>query len=227
MTKLLLVVLGMVPISILHGADGSQPRLNDGVISYIAEGGQRTIIATGERAADLWVSSDGAVIAFIGIAKQTPDASGLTLSPLIEESHVYTARKADQFAPHRVPLKPIPINRRSWTVFRDPKAAPDLKSVFFSIPYTLTTSRVFRASLNTGDYEPIGDATDFCVVWGGGHTGDLLLQERSIPADPSTGVVYRCVLGSKSGTRTPVSDQCEDFRMFATEWSQAQGGACR
>jgi hypothetical protein len=226
MTKSLLMALGTLSISVLRGADGPQPRLDDGVISYVDEGGQRRAIAIGERAADLWVSPDGTLIAFIGVAKQPSAASGVTAEPLIEESHIYTARKVDQFAPRRVPLQAIPINGRSWRVFRDPKVAPDRKSVIFAIPYTSTTSRVFRASLNTGDYTPISDATDFCVVWGGSGAGDLLMQDRYIPADPSTGVVYQCFLKSGSAPRTHVSDQCENFELFAAEWSRAQGAAC-
>ncbi len=47
-----------------------QATVKDGVIRYTAADGQRTVINVGKKCADLWVSPDESVIAFIANRKR-------------------------------------------------------------------------------------------------------------------------------------------------------------
>lgn len=212
-------------IAAQSSAQPMPPKLSNGVITYTTSTGKQGFINVGRKCADLWVSPDQSVIAFIAIDKESghsPDNR-----PVIEKSTIYIARQSDHFAPIRVRLRPIVINGRLWEVVRNPRISPDHRTMFFEIPYTITTSKVMSVAQPSTAYKTIGDATAYCVNWGGKRSGDLLLQRRHFSDDPSTGVVYRCYLRNQSGMETKIADECSNFQEFANRWSREQGGACQ
>ncbi len=105
-------------------------------------------------------------------------------------------------------------------VLRAPRLSRDLKDVYFAVPYTATTSRLFRKSLATESLENLGDASDFCVVWGGPDSGSVVVQTRQIPKDASAGILYKCELWKASpGTKSEIRGNCEDFSSSVEAWS--------
>jgi hypothetical protein len=206
-----------------------RPALSNGVVSYVADDGRRREIQVGWKCADLWVAPDESVIAFIAIEKAQP-ATANEIEPFIEESSIYIARKSDHFRPVHLVVRAA-IGRRMWKVVRQPSLSSDLKTVYFSVPYTITSWKLLSASLPAGSYRTIGDADSYCVIWGGEHSGELLMQSRR-EADltsPSPGVSYACYLRSKSGVLSRVAGegQCWSFGKFAARWSREHGGACQ
>ena len=179
-----------------HGQT-SRPTLLNGVISYNAEDGQRRMIHVGRKCADLWVAPDESVITFIAIDKVRP-ATGSETEPFIEESSIYIARRSDDFKPDHL-VASVPIDGRVWKVVRQPSLSPDLKTVYFSVPFTMTSWKLLSTSLRARSYTTIGNADSYCVVWGGEHSGALLMEIRR---ESNSGVRYPCYLRSKSGTLT-------------------------
>jgi hypothetical protein len=181
----------------------------------------------GKKCADLWVSPDGGAFAFISIEKAQP-ATANEAEPFIEESAIYIARRADHFVPVHVVVRPV-VDGRTWKVVRQPSLSPDLNTVYFSVPYTMTSWKLLSSSLSAGSYRILDDADSYCVVWGGEHSGQLLMQKRH-EADPNgpSGVTYPCYLRSKSGVLAKVAneDQCRSFSEFATQWSRDRGATC-
>lgn len=213
-------------------AEGIRPVLSDGVVSFVAEDGQRREIRVGKRCADLWVSADESIVAFIAIDKAQP-ATAQEIGPFIEESSIYIARRSDHFKAVRLPLKSLLVDGQPWRVVREPSVSPDLKTVYFLIPYTMTTWKLMSTSLPSSRRNIIGDAMTYCVIWGGGHSGDLLMMRRrdSDPRDPVPGVKYPCYLRAPSGEESMIVDgvrrECWDFDDFAIGWSRQQGGTCQ
>lgn len=206
-------------------AETVHPTLSNGVVSYVGEGGQRREIQVGKKCADLWVAPDESIIAFIAIDKAQP-ANANNGEPFIEESSIYFARKSDQFRPVHIVLKKLLIAGRVWTVVRQPSVSPDLKTVYFSVPFTMTSWKLLSTSLTTHAYTIVGNADSYCVVWGGEYSGELLMQVRR---EENTGVKYPCFVRSKSGTVAKVADEdkCWGFGEFAISWSREHGGSCR
>lgn len=221
-----LIVLGGFFIFAQGQVGGARPTLTNGVISYFGPGGERESIRVRESCADLWVSSDDSVIAFITIDRKEAPSPTDYGEQLIEKSSIYTAYRANHFAPVRVVSRSFSVEGSSWPVLRDPRVSPSLKTLYFSVPYTETTSKIMSVSLVDGSYKEIGDASDYCVIWGGGHAGYLITQRRYIPADPSKGVTYQCYLRDRSGEESRLTEECSQFRAFAAEWSRARGGSC-
>jgi hypothetical protein len=201
-------------------AQTARPKLIDGVISYTSQDGQQKTIQIEKKCSDLWVSPDESVIAFIAIDRET--ASQNDQEPSIEKSTVYIARRDNHFMPIRLSEESVFIAGRQWQIFRNPRVATDRKTAFFEIPYTETTSRVVVATTSSKTYRVIGDASTYCVVWGGTHSGQVILQRREILNDPSTGVLYRCYLRSQSGAETRIGDDCSNFDQFIGRWFQPQ-----
>jgi hypothetical protein len=211
-----------------HG-EAVRPTLSNGVVSYVAEAGQRRQIQVGKKCADLWVAPDESVIAFIAIDKAQP-ATANEIEPFIEESSIYIARKSDHFKPVHLVVR-VAIDRRTWKVVRQPSVSPDLKTVYFSVPFTMTSWKLLSTSLPAHSYTTIGNADSYCVIWGGEHSGELLMEIRreADPTDPKPGVSYPCYLRTKSGALTKVADegQCWGFGDFAVQWSRDHGGTCQ
>jgi hypothetical protein len=152
-------------------ADQIRFSLMNGTIKYVDESGASRRIEVGAKCVDLWVSPDESLISFIAITKERLPVRSPRLpyeeKPFIEESNIYIARRADQFNPVRLPVPPPIIAGRSWSVIRHPIVSPDQKMVFFDVPYTMTTSKLFRLNLQSGVSEMVGDATNYCVIWNG------------------------------------------------------------
>ena len=179
-------------------------------------------------AADLWVSPDGNIIAFISIerllgvddnAKQ-PDSE-----ELIEKSSIYVARRDFRFCSTEGSI-PIFLNGRKWSCLRDPRLSPDGKMIYFSIPYTMTTSRIQSISLVTGRYEDIGDAISCCITWHGPYDGGLLMLKRIMPRTIDGGITYSCYLRRSSKEILKVSESCLDFDIFSKKWSKSYASSC-
>jgi hypothetical protein len=200
--------------------------LANGIISYVDEDGQRKRIAVGKKCADLWSAPDGSVIAFIAINKAEAD----TVEPFIEESTIYIARERDKFKPTPVIVRPT-IGDHTWEVGRQPSISRDFKTLFFSVPGTTTSWKLMSTSLPPSAYTFIGDVDSYCVVWGGAHDGDLLLQSRrdTQASRPRQGVTYPCYLRTKAGDLTAVANEgeCWNFGEFATRWGREHGGSCQ
>jgi hypothetical protein len=215
-------------LAVLAGAQtrvgNGRPTLSKGTISYLAVNGQRAEIRVGKKCLDLWVSPDESMIAFIAVEKSLFHTENEE-EPFIEQSSIYIARRSDHFTPVRIPLKGVVIDGRSWTVFRAPSVSPNLKTVYFSVPNTMTTWRLMSVPLHGEAYGMFGDEVSYCVVWGGKHSGDLLTLERDQGA---VGPTYGCYLRDQSGSRTLVANEqeCIGFDDFAVRWSKEQGGAC-
>ena len=225
---LLLISISACFIAVQGRGEALRPTLSNGIVTY-EENGRRKEIQVGKKCADLWVSPDESVIAFIGIEKAQP-ATAHEIEPFIEESSIYIARKSEHFKPVHLAVK-VEIDARTWKVVREPKVSPDLATVYFFVPNTMTTSKLMSTTLSTSLYEMIADATDYCVMWGGDSSGGLVLLSRHDPeptiSDPAPGVGYPCFVRGQSGERTKLADECfSDFDKLAARWSREHGGTC-
>jgi hypothetical protein len=204
----------------------AEPRLEKGVISYTI-GGERHVIDVGRACADLWVAPDESVIAFIAIdrfdeTEKDPNGEGL---PLILESSVYVARKAEGFAPLQIFRGATRLDGQSWSVYRYPRVPPDGRSVLFSVPTSITSGTLLSHEVATGLNEVGGLVVSYCVEWGGRSAGVVLLQRRYIS---DSVVKHRCyVWFTRDSSDARVVGDCEDFDEFAGAWSRGDGGACR
>jgi hypothetical protein len=225
---LLLIPVGLCFVATQVWGEAVRPSLSKGVVTY-EEDGQRKEIRVGKKCADLWVSPDESVIAFIGIEKAQP-ATADEIEPFIEESSIYIARQADHFKPVHIAVR-VEISGRTWKVVREPKLSPDRSTVYFFVPNTMTTWKLMRTTVAAGPYAMIADATDYCVMWGGDHSGSLVLLSRRDPEptanNPAPGVSYPCYVRSESGKQTKLADECfRDFDELARRWSREHGGTC-
>ena len=231
MRRRLLVPIGLLLVTVQGRGDSVRPTLENGVVTYTASDGRRQEMQVGKKCTDLWVSPDESVLSFIAIEKAKP-AAAHEVEPFIEQSSIYVARKSDHFRPVHLVIK-TSIGGRAWRVVRAPKVSPDLGTVYFFVPNTMTTWRLISTSLPRGPYEMIGDGTDYCVIWGGDHSGDLIILTRHdpnpTPSDPAPGVTYPCYLRDQSsGARTKLADECfESFDKLAIGWGREHGGSCR
>jgi hypothetical protein len=112
---------------------------------------------------------------------------------------------------------------RDWNVYRNPRVAPGAGSVLFGVPVSITSDEVFSHDLKTGANRDIGGAINFCVEWGGSHSGSVLTQRRYISESV---VKYHCYLWSSPGNETVLADECEFFDELAAAWSHNNGGSC-
>ena len=206
------------------------PILTKGAIIFTDKNGDRKEIRIGKRCADLWVSPDDSVIAFISVEKETPATAG-EVEPFIEQSSLFVASRADNFNPVRLALNSLIVSGRSWKVVEGPSVSPDLRRVYFLIPYTMTSRKLASIPLAGGTPHLITDVTTYCVIWGGEHSGDLLMQVRedASPNDPDPEVSYQCYARNAAGHQTRIANEkeCSLFDSFAAQWSGAHSGACR
>ncbi len=202
--------------------------LNNGVISYTDATGASKVIDVGRKCTDLWVAPDESVIAFVAIdrARASNDQTlGYDQGPLLERTSIYVARRSSGFEPALVTADPVTIGDRAWYVLRNPCLSPDGKKLYFSVPYTMTTWKIFSLSMVSGQRQVLGDASNFCVIWSGEYSGGQLLQTRYLP-DPATGIAYRCEIRDESGTRLKVLGDCSPFEQFAAKWGLGHGATC-
>jgi hypothetical protein len=218
--------LAVVLLAAAQAVSGSaRPTLTNGVVSYVTEDGKRKDIRIGKRCGDLWVSPDESVIAFISIEKVDPKTAH-DEEPFIWQSSVYVARRSEGFKPIHLAYQPLQLEGRRWQVVRRPSVSPDLLTVYFSVPYTMTSWKLVSVAFPTGPYRVIDDESAYCVVWGGTHSGEILMLSR-VPGAASAS--YRCYLRDRSGTRQAMPDEpdCTGFDDFANRWSREHGGTCR
>lgn len=167
--------------------------INLEVVHYTDQDGQRRTIDVGRKCADLWAAPDGSALAFVAIDRVTrrpkfppiiPEAG-----PVIDASSIYIARRADHFTPTWVPLKPLALDGTEWAVFRRPSVSPDGSTIFFEIPDSVVIATIMSVSMNSGALQKIGVATDYCVIWSGRYSGQLILERRN-SEDPQQGTLY-------------------------------------
>jgi len=221
------VVLGLCCAVFAFG-EGLSARIDEnGVVSYLSAAGRRVDLTVGFRCSDLWVAPDESAIAFIADLGRKAGAVDIAPDELPLRTEVFVALRRDGFTPvNLTPSMPVLIDGRSWEVFRHPRLTPDLNTVLFGVPYTLTTSQIIRETFGQAA-RVVGDATDFCVVWGGSASGDLLIQNRQLDPNPRAGVEYRCYVWQSLAHATGVGEDCEDFFEFSQRWAGARGGVCR
>jgi len=226
MLRRLLLIIGIPLVSFLFirqcQGQSIKPTLSNGVITYLREDGQQATMQVRRECADLWVSPDESVIAFITLDKIEPPTREYGY---LEESSIYIARRSDHFKPIQVHLRPIHISQRK--VVRQPSLSPDLKTLYFLVPSYMTSwtliSTQLSSSPNTKITDLIGDG--YCVIWGGRFSGDLLLNLRQ---QGKNGIDYPCFHRAKDGQLTKIGtgNECFEFTNFALEWSQKHGGIC-
>ena len=232
-----LLVLGVM-VSVLHSqSQSSKPMLKDGVITYLASNGERAKIQIDKPCADLWVSPDESVIAFITLDKvetgfeTAPFPQGTSYEQLIQSS-IYIAKKSDNFKPVPITLKPIYVRGDQWKIVRQPSLSPDLKTLYFVVPTYMTSWSVLSTKLPLGSNRTLTDLEEgYCVIWGGKYSGDLLLILRTYGKGKDAGIQYPCFLRNKHGRLTQIADdrECSDsaFDEFASRWSHKNGGVCK
>jgi hypothetical protein len=231
MRRSAVLAYALLAVTQSHGAT-AHITLSNGAISFVGEDGRRRELPVGYKCADLWVSPDESVFAFIAIEKALPPTAQ-EIEPFIEESSIYIARRSDQFRPVRLNIGSVQISGKSWKVVRQPSVSPDLKTVYFLVPYTMTAWKLLGASLAGNLRHTVGDAMTYCVVWGGKDSGDLLMMTRHdpTPTQPAPGVTYPCYLREISGRQSLIVDgvaqECWDFDAFSARWSREHGGVCR
>jgi hypothetical protein len=225
-----IVILFFLTSIALHGhAQTIKPMLKDGVITYLAKNGERTNVQIDRPCADLWVAPDEKLIAFITLDK-TDKSRTINDVGYLEESSIHIAMKSDNFKPLTIAMKPISIRGMRWKVVREPSLSPDLKTLYFTVPSAMTSWSLFSTQMPTGENNliTVGKGSGYCVIWGGSHSGDLLINIRTIgEAMPSAS--YPCFLRNKNGKlkRVARDNECAEFWNYAPKWSQKNGGVCR
>lgn len=200
--------------------------LDNGVIRYADSNGHQRTVGISSRCADLWVSPDESVIVFIAVKESVMAISPASSDLRIDRSSVYLARRSGGFVPVEVFDDTITVAGRSWHVFRHPRISPDLKMLYFEVPFTMTTSRLYCLDLDSRRLTDAGDEADYCVDWGGAHSGDLLVQIRALIGDKEKGIEYSCYL-QHLGRASKIAADCEDFEDFERHWSKANASSCR
>jgi hypothetical protein len=216
-------------LAILAGpliAQAPKAALKDGVISYTNESGGRSEIQVGGPCADLWVAPDGDTMAFVRIDRSEP--GDLSPAPFIEESTIFVASSSSRFSPVRVALQPPWIEGREWRVFRDPVVSPDLKAVYFLVPAAGTSWLLMSAPTAGGKAHAIAYVESYCVLWGGEHSGDLLMMARHMDA-VTQGVTHWYYRNSTVGGTAKVGtrEEAGDFGEFVSGWVRKHGGSCQ
>ncbi len=200
----------------------AKPTLRAGVIHFV-ESGQERVIPLDKPCADLWVSPDERVIAFITV-QEAAFGTENAADPAIDESSVYIARKAEHYKPLRLPFPQVVIGGSVWRVFRSPSVSPDQKTVYFSVPVTMKDWKLMRFPLAAGPPRELFDQSEYCVIWGGAYSGSLLTLEN-VYEPQSEGL--QCFVRNGSGGRNRMDDRdCTAFLTFAAKWARQHHGEC-
>jgi hypothetical protein len=196
------------------------------VVTYETQAGRRATVNVGTKCDDLWVSPDGRAISFIAIEQAKPGSSN-EIGPFIERSSVYFGLRSQDFKPLGVAAKPT-INGMVWNVAREPKLSPDLRSVYFLVPNYMTSLQLTRTAVRGDSYERIADVSEYCVVWGGKYSGDLIILVAHDSEQSGGGVTYPCYWRQGSGTQVELAAECSaSFKTVVAKWSEGHGGICR
>jgi hypothetical protein len=69
---------------------------------------------------------------------------------------------------------------------------------------------------------------EYCVIWGGRYSGDLLLNLRTMRKGDE-GISYPCFHRNRNAKLVQVADEneCFEFWNFALKWGQKNGGVCK
>ena len=210
--------------SLIGGLAAESFVLRDGTVYRNLEGGRQKVIFASKKCIDLWVAPDQSVVMFAAVDESGQNGSA-NPDPMILRSSIYLARKAEGYRPVRVIRRSFTVEGRRWRVLRRPRPSPDHKTMYFEIPFTMTTSRLFSTAMGSSEFRDLGNITDYCVVWGGKLDGKVMLQKRFLP-DPEHGIVYQCFLRDGSGISTLISENCEDLTSFVRQWGRAERGRC-
>jgi hypothetical protein len=207
----------------LHAsANDPHLELKNGTISYFDKDGARKTVEVGSQCADLWVAPDESIFTFISMDRTSgPDSYGQLL---IESSSIYTAEREDNYTPKRLPIKPVRDYDRDWEVFLNPKVLPDRGTVIFKIPVSVTSGDLFAYDAKTKMISKLeGAVEEYCTVWNGPMAGVILVQHRQMT---DVGPTYACNAVSVNGKQTRLTEHCDDFDKFLTEWSRTHGQQC-
>jgi hypothetical protein len=200
--------------------------IQDGTVMLTAPSGRERALTVGMRCTDLWVTPDKRAIAFVAVEAfrgHSVDAS----SDMIKRSAVYIAREMNDFSPVLVVSRTFVINGRRWGVVRHPKLSSDEQFLYFDIPFTMTTSRLMRLSLESNTYEELRNEVDFCTIWGGSYSGGVVIQSRHIASNPREGIVYDCDLLYRLKTPVLLNRKCPEFARFSAVWSARHDAVCK
>ena len=215
-------------VACLGCLDGEQPTYSHGVITYRAPSGRAAKIQVGTNVRDFWVAPGGEAVAFVRIERLRALGPG-EVEPLVERSRIYIGLRSQGFRPFRVPSEPS-INTKVWHVAQEPKLSPDLKSIYFLVPNYMTSLQLTRSSIHGAAYERIADVSEYCVVWGGSHSGDLivLVAQHPLGVEPGKGITYPCFWRQPSGAQVELARECAaSFEAIVGNWSAKHGGTCR
>ena len=218
----LVSILALAPLAIMR-AGGISAKVTNGKITYLGEDGHSREIDVGRPCADLWVSPDERVLAFIAIDQAKPPTAG-EIAPFIEESRIYVAIKSDHFKPVLIGSSPVSVDGRPWKVFRLPSVSPDLKTVYFMIPATMTSWKLMSTPLRGGQSKAVSDAGAYCVIWGGHHSGELLMLTRVETSGAAPFVTYRIELFDRTASRTLIAPDRDAARFgeIASRWAERE-----
>ena len=213
------------------GAADSGPKIERGAVSYPSNSGERRTIDLGRRCTDLWVSPDESAFAFVAVDEERPPRRNPVLGhdegPLIQRSTIFIApRSGGVFSVKPVNLRAVIVDGRQWSVLREPILSPDTRTVYFSVPRSMTSSAIFSASLDSGRVQSIADAVNYCVIWNGPYSGSLMLERRLLPENVDQEISYPCYTRDPSGKLHKVANDCSDFEAFANSWVSEGGGSC-
>jgi len=222
----LISILALAPLAIVH-AGSISAKVTNGKITYVGEDGRLREIGVGRQCADLWVSPDERVLAFIAIDEVKPPTTG-EITPFIVGSRIYVAFKRDDFHPVLIGPGPVSLDGRLWKVFRLPSVSPDLKTVYFMIPAAMTSWKLMSTPLRGGQSKSESDAGAYCVVWGGDHSGELLMLTRVEPIEAVPYVTHRIELLDRTASRTLIAPDRDAARFgeVASRWARQHGGTC-
>jgi hypothetical protein len=222
----LVLILALAPLAI--GRAGSiSAKVTNGKITYVGEDGRLREIGVNRQCADLWVSPDEQVLAFIAIDQAKAPTTG-EIAPFIVESRIYVALKRDHFRPVLIARGPVSIDGRSWNVFRLPSVSPDLKTAYFLIPATMASWKLMSTPLRGGQSKTVSDAGAYCVIWGGDRSGELLMLTRLEASEAVPFVTHRIELLDRTASRTLIAPDRDSARFgeIASRWARQHGGTC-
>ena len=210
-------------------AESLRPVIESGVISWTDDSGKRKKLEIGSRCADLWISPDEGTIAFVALEQLEPN-NGTALqwekgTMFVASSSIYIATRSSHFAPvlavrgsFRIALPHLEYS----SILRSPSLSEDGDTVFFRIPYGGATGLLMKKSLTTGKISRVIEMVEYCPVWGGSASGDLLLMRRR----QGHTIEYWCEVMTRGGLLAVLNGgQCM-LNLFGPEWSIKKGGAC-
>lgn len=225
-----ILAVGAILLCPVYAADRGDPAIKDGVITWTDSNDQRLKIDVRTRCADLWVSPDGGLIAFIALDHTVPH-HGPVLPweqdvVMIDSSSVYIARRADGFIPvlavsgsYRIHLPGAEYS----SILRSPSVSQDGQTVFYTIPYGGATSLLMSKSLRNGETRAVVEMIEYCPLWGGKQSGNLLLTRRH----QGETIEYWCELRNQVGQLTILNTKDCMLNDFSKRWTATNGSLCR